>query len=389
MFAAVRSASVIDKVALRSLFPVTGNVVYLNHAAVGPLSTRACEAMEVFARDQRDFGALHWKAWYAEYDRLRRSASKLIHAAPEEIAILKNTSEGLSFVAAGLRWKEGDNVITTDLEFPSNYVPWKRLERRGVECRVVKSTAGAYTADDVALLIDDRTRLVAISSTAFHNGFSPDLDAIGELCARRGVLFCVDAIQSVGALPIDVRRSKISFLAADGHKWMCGPEGAALFYVAEEHREKLDVIEDGWSNIDRKGRFLDTSMDLLPDARRFEAGSHNSTGIHGLRAAIDLLLEIGIEAISAEVIRMATLMADRLESIGWRVKSPRPIRSGIIGALPPEGESRDVRRLHALLEENKIVCAPREGMLRFAPHFYNDEDEVERVIEVLKLSSRA
>lgn len=373
-----------DKNALRALFPVTRNLIYLNHAAVGPLSKPAFDAIEAFARDQRDFGALHWKSWYAEYDRLRQSAAQLIHATPSEIAILKNTSEGLSFVANGMRWREGDNVITTDLEFPSNAVPWKRLEKRGVQCRIVKSTAGAWALDDVARLIDDRTRLVTVSSTAFHNGFTPDLDALGALCASRGALLCVDAIQSLGALPIDVRRSNISFLAADGHKWMCGPEGAALFYVAAEHRQELDVIEDGWTNIDRRGKFIDCPIDLLPDARRFEAGSLNSTGIHGLRASIDLLLEIGIDAIAGEVIRLATRTADRLEEIGWRVQTPRPVRSGIIGATPPAGDTGDIRRVHGLLEENGIVCAPREGMLRLAPHFYNTDEEIERVIEVLR-----
>ena len=283
-----------DKSSLRELFPVTKNLVYFNHAALGPLSTRAYEAMENFVRDQRDFGALHWKEWYAEYVHLRTSAAKLIGAEPGEIAILKNTSEGLSFVAEGFRWKAGDNVVTTDLEFPSNSTPWRKLDRRGVDVRVVQSHDGAFTVDDVERCIDDRTRIVTVSAVAFHNGFAADLDAIGELCAARNVLFCVDAIQAVGVLPIDVKRSKIAFLAADGHKWMCASEGAAIFFVAAEHRDKLEVLEHGWTNIERKGKFIDCPIDLLPDARRFEAGSLNSSGIYGLRAAIDLLLEIGI-----------------------------------------------------------------------------------------------
>src|SRR5437762_1990265 len=221
----------------RDLFPVTRNVVYFNHAAVGPLSVRACEAMERHARDQREFGALHWREWYAEYDRLR---------------------------------------------------------------------------------------IVTVSSVAFHNGFAADLDAIGALCAQRNVLFCVDAIQSVGVLPIDVRRAKIAFLAADGHKWMCGAEGAALFYVAAAHRDELEVIENGWTNIDRRGKFILSPTDLLSDARRFEAGSLNTNGIYGLRAAIELLLEIGIEAVAQRALAVANRLADGLESIGWRVAT-RPV----------------------------------------------------------------
>lgn len=371
-----------NKAQVREIFPVTRTLAYMNHAAVGPLSVRAYEAMEGQARDQRDRGAQGWRAWYAEYEHLRDSAARLINSTPREIAILKNTSEGLSFVAEGFRWQEGDNVISTDLEFPSNFVPWKKLERRGVECRVVRSVDGAYTADDIERLIDDRTRIVTVSSVAFHNGFAADLDAIGALCSKRGVLLCVDAIQSLGAVPVDVRRSNIAFLAADGHKWLCGPEGAAIFYVAAEHLDTLEVLENGWTNIERGGKFIGCTTDLLPDSRRFEAGSLNTNGIYGLRAAIDLLLEIGIEAISGEVVRVATMLAGELEAIGFRLGSPKPIRSGIVGAIPPLVEPT-LLGWHRRLEEGGVVCAPREGMLRFSPHFYNDENDIARVIDVL------
>ena len=359
----------------RELFPVTRNVVYFNHAAVGPLSIRAYEAMERHARDQRDFGALHWKEWYAEIDRLRESAARLIGARAEEIAILKNTSEGLSFVAGGLGWREGDNVVTTALEFPSNWTPWKRLEERGVECRV----ALLPTVEEIERQLDGRTKLVTVSSVAFHNGFTADLDAIGALCARRGVLFCVDAIQSLGVLPIDVRKAQVDFLAADGHKWMCGPEGAAIFYVAAERRELLQVLESGWTNVQRGGRFIDCGTEWLPDARRFEAGSLNTNGVYGLRAALDLIHEIGIETIATRATRVATLLVGELTRIGWNVASPRPLRSPIVGATPPSVE-RSLLSWHRHLEENGVVTAPREGLLRFSPHFYNDENEVERVI---------
>jgi selenocysteine lyase/cysteine desulfurase len=363
----------------RDLFPVTRNLVYFNHAAVGPLSVRAYEAMEGHARDQRDHGALHWRDWYAEYDRLRESMARLIGATPGEIAILKNTSEGLSFVAEGFRWNDGDNVITTSMEFPSNWTPWKRLERRGVECRVAETA----TIDDIEPLIDDRTRIVTVSSVAFHNGFTADLNAIGDLCARRNVRFCVDAIQSVGVLPIDVRASQIDFLAADGHKWMCGPESTAIFYVAENRRDELEVLETGWTNIERQGKFIGCSTDLRGDARRFEAGSLNTNGIYGLRAAIDLLLEIGIETIAERALHVATILSEGIKSAGWTLGSPEPLRSPIVGATPPVVE-KSLLWWHRRLEEEGVVCAPREGMLRFSPHFYNDESDVDRMLEVLR-----
>jgi cysteine desulfurase/selenocysteine lyase len=370
----------------RELFPITRQLTYFNHAAVGPLSVRAYDAMEGHARDQRDFGALHWRDWYAEYDRLRESAGRLIGAQPGEIAILKNTSEGLSFVAEGLRWNGGENVVTTALEFPSNWTPWRLLARRGVQTRV----AATSTVEDIEPLIDGGTRIVSVSSVAFHNGFTADLEAIGELCERRGVLFCVDAIQSIGVLPIDVRRAKIHFLAADGHKWMCGPEGAALFFVSTEKLGELQVLENGWTNIDRKGRFLDCGLEWLPDARRFEAGSLNTNGIYGLRAALDLLLEVGIETIAADALALANRLADGVEDAGWGLGSPRPILSPIIGATPPIVENGDTKSLlwyHRRLEEQGIVCAPREGMLRFSPHFYNDAQDVDRVVDALRALS--
>ncbi|HYO76058.1 MAG TPA: aminotransferase class V-fold PLP-dependent enzyme, partial [Thermoanaerobaculia bacterium] len=361
-------------------FPVTRNLVYFNHAAVGPLSTRACEAMERHARDQRDFGALHWKDWYAEIDRLRESAARLIGAQPAEIAILKNTSEGLSFVAGGLDWREGDNVITTALEFPSNWTPWKRLEEKGVECRV----APLPTVEEIEKLIDEKTRLVTVSSVAFHNGYVADAEAIGALCAARGVLFCVDAIQSVGVLPIDVRKAKIDFLAADGHKWMCGPEGAAIFYVAAERRELLTVLESGWTNVQRGGRFIGCGTEWLGDARRFEAGSLNTNGIYGLRAALDLIHEIGVATISDRALAVATTLADALSDIGWRVASPTPLRSPIVAATPPNVE-KSLLWWHRQLEERGVVTAPREGFIRFSPHFYNDASDVDRVIAALRV----
>jgi cysteine desulfurase / selenocysteine lyase len=367
---------------LRDLFPVTANLVYMNCAAVGPLSVPAAEAMIAHAADQREYGALHWREWMAEYDKLRAAAARLVNATPQEISILKNTSEGLSFVAAGLRWRAGDNVVTTDLEFPSNSTPWRNLDRRGVEVRVVRSRDGAYAPDDVEALVDERTRIVTVSSVAFHNGFAADLEAIGEICARRGVLFCVDAIQSLGVLPMDVRRAKIDFLAADGHKWMCASEGAAIFFVNKEKLEELDVLEHGWMNVERRGKFIDCSADLLPDARRFEAGSLNTSGVYGLRASLELLLKTGIERIAEYVVALASRFADRLEEIGWRVASPRPIRSAIVGAIPP-GVEPSLLRWHRLLEENGVVCAPREGMLRFSPHLFNEDAEVDKVIELL------
>jgi cysteine desulfurase / selenocysteine lyase len=390
-----------QKRALRQeLFPITERLIYLNHAAVGPLSERACRAMEMHAREQRDFGALHWRDWLDEHRRFRELAARLIGSAASEISILKNTTEGLAFVAEGLDWKSGNNVVISALEFPSNRAPWMRLARKGVECRVIRAADGTFSAEDVAALIDDRTRLVSLSSVAFHNGFAPDLEVIGRVCRDRGVLFCVDAIQSLGALPLDVRKANISFLAADCHKWLMGPEGTAIFYCAAEVRDQLEVLEAGWMNLELGESWIEAAPTLLQDGRRFEGGSINTNGVYGAAAALELLEEIGIATVEGEVVRLARYLAERMESIGFEVMTPRPLRSGIVSVVPRGIDPARLRAvsgideaaqpdsmltgIHQWLEREKIICTPREGALRFSPHFYNTEDEIDEVISALQ-----
>lgn len=392
-----------DKSSLRSLFPVAQNCVYLNHAAVGPLPTVSYDAMEQIAADQRDWGAVHWQDWLGVYARFRQSAARLIGATPGEISILKNTSEGVAFVAEGLDWRAGENVITTDMEFPSNFVPWKRLERRGVECRLVRNQAGAFLPEDVEMLIDEKTRVVALSAVSFHNGFRPDLEAIGRICRDRGVLFFVDAIQAVGALALDVRAANVSFLAADGHKWMLGPEGAAIFYTADEVRDRLEPLESGWLSIASPGTKISEEFVLRQDGRRFEAGTINTVGVAGLTSSIDLLMDLGIENVELEVVRIAEQLGEKLEEAGFGFASPRPIRSGIVGLTLPDSLNLQKARedlaeaerempaglaplslVHAWLDLHGVICSPREGMLRFSPHVWNDDAEIDRVVELLK-----
>ncbi|MBI2212792.1 MAG: aminotransferase class V-fold PLP-dependent enzyme [Acidobacteria bacterium] len=392
-----------NKKELRYLFPVTRNCIYLNHAAVGPLARHSYEAMEELARDQRDWGAVHWRSWLGHYKRFRENAARLIGATPGEIAILKNTSEGISFVAEGLDWKAGENVVTTDMEFPSNFVPWKRLERRGVECRQIANRDGRFDVADVEAIIDGKTRVVALSAVSYHNGFRPDLEEIGALCASRGILFSLDAIQSLGAIAIDVKRCHISFLASDGHKWLLGPEGLAIFFASEEARERLTPLESGWMSLARDATSLGKVTELHRDARRFEAGSINTAGVCGLDASIAFLNGIGIGEIEAEVLRLARSLGDALTAIGFTLRTPAPASSGIVSLTPPveidlvsvrralrpgsagdaTGDIPPVQLLHAWLELHGVICSAREGMLRFSPHFYNDDAEIGRVAELL------
>ena len=229
----------------REQFPVTDRLIYLNHAAVAPLSRRAAEAMQGLAQDALDYGSLHYSAWIACYEGLRSSAAQLIRASSKEIAIVKNTSEGIAVVATGLAWKPGDIVVAFEEEFPANLFPWKRLEAQGVTVRWLSVFDDLERIDEAC----HGARLLAISFVQYLSGYRVNLEAIGEICSRRGCLFLVDAIQGMGAFPIDVRAAKIDALAADGHKWMLGPEGCGILYVREEVQDRIEPIEFGWTTL--------------------------------------------------------------------------------------------------------------------------------------------
>jgi selenocysteine lyase/cysteine desulfurase len=302
--------------ALDREFPVRRNLVYMNHAAVAPLPRRVAEAITAHVENVRDRGAADWRSWYGMVEATRGKAARFIGAQPAEIAFLPNTSWGLNLVALGFPWKEGDNVVTDDMEFPSNAYPWRGLVSRGVECRIAKSRSGRITTEDIAALVDDRTRVVAVSWVAFHNGWVFPLSEIGALCRERGILSVVDGIQGLGALPIDVAASNVDVLCADAHKWLYGAEGGAVFYVAEGARERVPARAAGWWNTKTEGEYLEhRGVAQYQSARRYEPGTLPTANVAGLGAAIDLLQEMGSSRSRARCARGSPSAAGR---------SPRP-----------------------------------------------------------------
>src|SRR5579871_859365 len=263
----------------RSAFPVTDNLIYLNHAAVGPLCRPAAEAMEQLAEDALHFGSIHYGEWMATYDGLRRAAARLINAVPEEIALLKNTSEGIATMAMGLDWHAGDRIVAFEEEFPANQYPWRRLEAKGVKITWLSAAASLDRIDEAAR----GARLLALSFVQYLTGHRADLNAIGEICHRHGAIFFVDAIQGLGAFPLDVRAAHIGALAADGHKWLVGPEGCAIFYLSRELQDQVEPLEFGWTNAASFEDYASRDMALRPDAGRYECGTLNTIGCHGLR----------------------------------------------------------------------------------------------------------
>jgi selenocysteine lyase/cysteine desulfurase len=358
-------------------FPVRRHLVYLNHAAVAPLPARVADAMTAHVQNVRDRGAADWRRWYGMIESTRGKCAVFIGAQPDEVAFLPNTSWGLNLVAQAFPWTSGDNVVSNDLEFPSNAFPWRMLERRGVECRVAKSRGGRVTAEDIAAEIDARTRVVAVSWVAFHNGWVFPLAEIGRLCRERGILFVVDGIQGLGALPIDVEAACVDVLVADSHKWMYGPEGGATFYVRGAAREKVPALAAGWWNNRAEGSYLDSRLELYEGGRRYEPGTLPTDHIAGISAAIDLLNEIGREAVRDRILELVRALRQGLSERGWRITSPEPLSSGILAATHP---SRDARAVAKALEQRGVIVSPREAAVRFSPHAGNDLGQVERAL---------
>ena len=363
-------------------FPVRRNLVYWNHAAVAPLPRRVAEAITAHVENARDRGAADWRAWYGAIEQTRGKAARLIGARASEIAFLPSTSWALNSVAQAYPWERGDNVVGDDMEFPANVYPWMLLEPRGVEYRLAKNRNGRIGVDEIAALVDARTRVVAISWVAFHNGWVYPIEEVGAFCREKGILFVVDAIQGLGALPLDVESAGIDVLAADAHKWLLGAESCTVFYVSENARERVPPINGGWWNVrhdsTHAGGFLDYRLDFHLSSRRYEPGSIPTAQIRGLAAALDLIEEMGVGTIAARIHDAVEALARGLRDHGWKIASPEPLGSGILAAAPPDGNPF---RAAKAFEERGIIVAPREGAVRFSPHAYNDAGEVERIVE--------
>jgi len=366
-------------------FPVRRNLVYWNHAAVAPLPRRVAGAITAHTENVRECGAADWRDWYRAVDETRGKAARLLGARASEIAFLPSTSWALNFVAQAYPWKSGDNVVGDDMEFPANVYPWMLLEGRGVEYRLARSRDGRIGVDEIAAVVDARTRIVAVSWVAFHNGWVYPIEEIGAFCREKGILLVVDAIQGLGALPIDVREANVDVLAADAHKWLLGAEACAVFYVSEGARERVPPAFGGWWNVRHEGShvggYLDYRLDFHLGARRYEPGSIPIAQIQGLSAALDLLEEMDGAEVARRIVAAVETLADGLRRRGWKIATPEPFRSGILAAFPPDG---DAIRAAKGFEARGIIVAPREGAVRFSPHAYNDAVEAERIIRAVE-----
>ncbi len=366
-------------------FALRPGLLYLNHAAVSPWPERTRRAIEAFARENVTEGALHYPRWVRTENRLRERLAKLINASSaQEIALLKNTSEGLSVIAWGLDWRPGDNIVSSDEEFPSNRIVWESLSTRGVELRQVPLRE--HNSPEEALLeqMDANTRLLAISSVQYASGLRLDLQRLGKHCRKRGILFCVDAIQSVGALVTDVQRDNIDFLVADGHKWMLGPEGIALFYCRAELRDRLRLYQYGWHMVEAHTDYDRREWQIARSARRFECGSPNMLGIHALDASLSLLLECGMEGVERRVLENSQYLLDAIGELEHYQLLTSVKESRHAGIVTFRHRTLAGEKLFRLLSDKGVVCALRGGGIRFSPHFYTSKPLLERAVSLLR-----
>jgi cysteine desulfurase/selenocysteine lyase len=380
-----RSATLIDTMK-HPEFPLTDKLIYLNHAAVAPWPKRTGAAVIKFAEQNTRYGSHFYMDWLNKEAELRTQLQALLNApSADDIALVKNTSEALSFVAYGLTWQVGDNIVSSNEEFPSNRLPWESLANQGVEFRQADLHSADTPEDALFALVDNNTRLLTISSIQFASGLRMDLERIGEFCKRRGILFCIDAIQSLGAVQFDVQAYHADFVMADGHKWMFGPEGLGVFYTTPEARDKLKLCQYGWHMMKKTHNYENKPWEVHSTARRFECGSPNMLGIHAFSASLSLLLETGMAAVEAQVLEKSGYLKDAIaksEALVLLSKRQSRLKSGII-IFKHQTIANDLLYKH--LQKNGVVCALRGGGIRFSPHFYNTLEEIDRALELATL----
>ena len=365
----------------RDAFPACEGRTYLNCAAVAPGSTRVRAAINAWLDDHVAQGNMASGQWWTRAAEARARTAALIGASPEEVAFVRSTSHGLAMVAEGLDWRPGDEVaVASAIEYPSNVYAWKHLADRGVRLREIRAVDGAVTPEAVEDAIGPRTRLVAVSSVQFASGHRTDVDAIGRLCRDRDVLFVVDAIQQAGAFPIDVKASGIHAMAACSHKWMLGLLGIGFLYVDRDLLAHLRPVLVGWHSVEDPFAFDGTRFDLRADASRLEEAAPSFPLVYGLGAAVEMLLDAGVADVASHITGLLDRAANALEAIGCEVSPAPEHRAGILMIKP----AADVDALAEACAERNIAVSVRRGRLRLSPHLYNNEDDIDALVELLR-----
>jgi cysteine desulfurase/selenocysteine lyase len=370
---------------LQNAFALDPELIYLNHAAVAPWPQAAADAVAAFAKQNASIGAEVYPTWNALEQRLRERLARLINApSAEDIALVKNTSEALSVVACGLDWRAGDEVVGIAGDFPSNRLPWEAQADQGV--RFVAVDVMAETDPESALIAacGSNTRLMAVSSVHYATGLRLDLERLGAFCRQRGIYLCVDAIQSLGAIPFDVAACQADFVAADGHKWLLGPEGLGLFYCRPEVRDRLRLHQFGWHMVEAVGDFDAPDWAPAQSARRFECGSPNMVAAHALEASVALIEQTGVEHIFTSLLNVNAYLTEKAQQIGLSRKHGYDLERRGSGIVTVDIGAADPTTVWRKLMAQRVVTAPRGGGIRFSPHLHNSHEQIDQALSALQ-----
>ncbi len=381
------AAAAYDWDEFRGQMPVARKWAYFDHAAVGPIPAVTHDEIAKWADEAAGDGDVMWPSWKRQNEDLRELTAKVINSRPEEIALIPNTTVGINLVSEGFPWMRGDNIVLPEHEFPSNLYPWKSLEARGVEVRQVPLVGNAVCPNRIADACDQRTRIVSASWVGYASGYRIDPAEIASVAHDNDALFFLDAIQGLGVFPIDVQATGVDFLAADGHKWLLGPEGAGVFFTRREHLDLLRPLNVGWNSVKQGCDFSNVALDVRDSASRYEGGTQNTAGLIGLGASLKLLVEFGLTAtkspIADRVLHITDLMCQSLEAAGARIFSPRDdaVRSGIVSFEMPGQPSEPMRDK---LLDAAVVTSYRGHRVRAAAHCYNNGDDIQRMVEAIR-----
>jgi len=371
---------------IKSEFLIEEDIYYLNHAAVAPWPKRTTDAVKKFAEENVNRGAQNYKKWVEKETELREQLREFINAESiDEISLLKNTSEALSVVACGIDWQAGDNVVSTNQEFPSNRIVWQAQQKHGVEFREINIDQTDDPEQSLMVACDEKTRIISLSSVQYGTGFKLDLIKIGQFCRNEGILYCVDAIQSIGAHHFDVQQIQADFVMADGHKWMLGPEGLALFYCRKDLLDRLELNQYGWHMVEDYTNYDAKTWAIAANARRFECGSPNMLGIHALSASISLLADIGITIIERNILNNTKYLIDNIKNNDQLILITPEQESRYAGIVTFKIQDGDHPKIHRKLLENNVICAYRAGGIRFSPHFYTPRSVINKSLEILNI----
>lgn len=369
---------------IRKLFPILEETVYLNCAAVGPLPSVSIEAVNRQLKDVSLHGSTNYREWVETKDRARELIASMLHVRSEQIAFMRNTSDGFATVANGLAWEKGDNIVTFAREFPANFYPWRRIrDKYDVELRLCPEHEGRIEIDEFIELIDLNTKVVSISAVQFSTGFRADLERIGAAAQKVDALFCVDIIQAFGAMPIDLPSQYVDVASSASHKWLFSPEGCGFLFLSDKARERVEPTLVGWISVDDPWDFSDYEQNYKPNALAWETGTGTSSLFYGLEQSLKLINETGEAAIESYLEELSDYLCEILPHQSYEIVSSRKKgeKSQIVCIVNKNGLTSN--EVFKALERKKIVISARGPRIRIAPHFFNDHADIEKLVENL------